>query len=377
MRPTTFLISCVIAFVVMGGAWALLVDRVLIPDRELAVPFTQFLLESTAEVSGKVVIDSGSNSTHGIDTLALSDYFQAPVIIVADGASYALRNKIFNLEKYLNPDDVLILPLEWHYYGRGENLAKVFLSSVMNQDLSLEYYFNSLPFSEKLRFTFTKLPLKMSLETLMTPRNAQHMDRSDLGRLHRFEEKLNNRDNESYGGSLRDGPEDIHPIAAKKRCDKYILPGGALIGRSIISQTFRENLKLMQRLSDKGVKVYFTWPAVADKEKSACYSLPGVSGYMEEYAAGVVDLVEASGFQFVGDFKQGHYGADCFLNTYYHLRYSCAEARTAALINALRDSGIGPLESAATQESLTVAAIEFVRNARLRLTGTKDLPGGP
>lgn len=131
MRPIQFLLSCIALFVLLALSYAVAVDQLIIPDDEIPFPYRQFLLEATGPIAGKVVIDSGSNGIHSFDTKILSEYFKAPVIIVSDSAGNPVKYKIYNLERHLNPGDILILPLEWSSYNSDKSLSAKFVENVI------------------------------------------------------------------------------------------------------------------------------------------------------------------------------------------------------------------------------------------------------
>ncbi len=366
MRPLRFLIVSCASFIILAAAYALLIDKVVIPERTVPFPYRQFLLEASSAIEGKVIIDSGSNSLHGIDTSLLSDYFQAPTLIIADGAGYPLRNKIFRLKKYVGKGDVLILPLEWVYYTEDRVLPKLFLSFLADKNLSLEYYFNELPVAEKLRFIFTQYPLKNALESLST-RDASYISKSNPDQLKTHEDQLLLQNNESFGGTLRDGPEEIDGVAGQMSCDGYTSPHWPDTANFEISDVFRANLSLLQELAESGVAIYFTWPSMVDSTSSTCINGPEIQRELTLFSEEIATLVESKGFMFIGEFQDSHFTSECFLNTYYHLRYSCAQKRTTRLIDALKRDKVTPINSAYTQDDLITTATAFAKKLQASL----------
>ncbi|MEZ5571612.1 MAG: hypothetical protein R3E64_06260 [Halioglobus sp.] len=311
------------------------------------------------DVVGKVVVDSGSNSHYAIDAPTLSALWNKPTLVIADSASYPLRNKIFNLKKYLNKGDVLILPLEWHYYMSSDDVASVFLSRLMDENLTLEYYFNSLPATERLRFIFTQLPLRNVLSALLMPREGEALLLDEMESLVNFEETLRKRDNESFGGSVQQVADQTDAVAASMRCDTYVHSVELVAGKAKLSKTFLADLELLRDLVDAGIEVYFTWPAVVDRDISACYTDVKVKKAVMNFADELVSAVAARGFTFIGDIESAHFDDSCFLDTYYHLRHSCAIQRTEALADALDKAGVHAAGDVTKQDDLIEVALDY------------------
>ena len=372
MRPTQFLISSSAAFFLLAAFYAFMIDRLAIPDQILPYPYSQFLLESTASIEGKVVISSGSNSIHSFDTQILSDYFQAPVIIVADSAANPLRYRIYNFINHLNPGDLLILPLEWRSYRSKEAFSEPFLENVIQRERAYDYYFNGLPFIEKLDFIFRKLPLKVALDSFLMPKRVGMPVIGDrFFRSASFEKRINRGDNQSFGGVVRDGPEEIHTYALFNTCDSYIFGGEADRDFGGISEVFLSNLDLLEKLRENDVSVYFTWPTVVDSEQSNCYEGVELQDRLDQYADSLVRIVESRGFQFLGLPEDSHFDSSCFLNTYYHIRYSCAIARTNSFVTLLSEHAVAPLNNSLGRDQSSDVIERYLADKRQLLLEKK------
>lgn len=365
MRPIKFFVSCVAVFILLAASYAFVIDRWAIPGQKLPVPYNQFLLESTASIEGKVVIDSGSNSIHSFDTQILSDYFLAPVIIVADTAGKPLRYKIFNLINYLNSGDILILPLEWGNYSSKEEFSVSFLENVIQKRRAFDYYINGLPFTEKLDFIFRKLPFKMTLDSFLDNEERTALrSETTFNRLDRFEKRLKNRNNTSFGGVVRDGPEKIHFAAFYNSCDKYIFGDITESEFGKVSEIFVSDLDVLEKLAEEGVSIYFTWPVVVDAVGKDCYGDPLVRERIQSYTDSIADIVESRGFKFLGVPSDSHFDSECFLNTFYHIRYSCALERTRSFVATLKQQGVAPLNTSINQAEMGEVIEDYIRNRR-------------
>lgn len=344
MRPIVFLISTALAFIALAIAYVVVIDRYVLLSPTAPVRYSQFLLEAASELQGKVVIESGSNSVHGLDASRLSDYFEAPVIIAADVQGYPLRKKVFRLERALNKGDVVILPLEWHYYYRPAESSRKFVEGVADKERHLAHYVVDLPVAERVRFILQEYPLRNAFESITIPRAEVSDMNWAIKRLDKFKATLLARDNLSAGGTIRDGPEEAQFVKSRKyNCDKSLLyrRGGAQLS---LSDNFLANLDLLQKLHNRGVSVYLTWPVVVDAPADKCYSTPGLREKLDVFAEEIVEAVESRGMKMLGEYSGTHFTQECFLNTNYHIRWSCAPQRTQYLIDQLEANGVGRVE---------------------------------
>jgi hypothetical protein len=324
-------------------AYPLLADKYIFIERELPFVYRQLLLESTEEVQGKVIVESGSNSIHAIDPVLMADYFKRPVITIADNGDYPLQLKLHNLNKFAQKGDSLILPLEWNQYYDTAQLKENFVSALVDENLTLEYYYESLPAIEKIWFLYTRFPFYQALLSFTHKRNTLAMLQEDLNHLVRFERLQKLASVESFGNSTRNGPEPKIQAPINKTCESYLFHGGFEI-----SPVFKANLLLLQTLQKKGVNIYFTWPAVVDHHSSACYAGLEHIAKIKKYAQEIKALVAAAGFKFIGGFQQSHFTEGCFLNTHYHLKRECAIKRTEQLIENFKAAGVAPYPQSPT-----------------------------
>jgi hypothetical protein len=347
MRTKHFLYFTFLVFCLLIGGYFYVVDKIIIRDRPIPYSYRQFLLESTKDITGKVIIESGSNSIHSIDPFQLSRYFNAPVVTSAANAGYPIQPKVFNLLSIANKGDIVIFPLEWNQYSYDDQLPDNFLNALADEQLKLEYYFNNLTIWEKIKFAYNKYPLDKAKEGFLRyfERNETNILREDLARLSQFDTIINSQSSESYGNSNRNGPEPIERDGSHNRsCDQYVL-GKQFHKGFKITEAFLESLDYLTLLKDKGVRVYFSWPAVADKKSSICYESDEAKAKLDGFATSIRSTVEAKGFKFIGEYQDSHFSSDCFLNTYYHLTKDCAVTRTKKLIDALTKNEVTPFEN--------------------------------
>jgi len=191
---------------------------------------------------------------------------------------------------------------------------------------------------EKIRFIYTQYPFYEVIQSLKHKRNKQRMLQEDLDRLNSFIRRLQANTVESFGNSTRNGPEPRVIAPIKNTCPKYLFNNNF-----IISDVFKNNLQLLKKLRNKGIKIYFTSPAVVDHKSSLCYPKSPYLTKVKKYITTIKTLLAKEGFQFIGDFQHSRFSSTCFLNTHYHLRHDCAIMRTGQLIKELQASTIKPI----------------------------------
>jgi len=331
--------------------YLLVADNFIFIKRELPFTYRQYLLESTVDIRGKVIIESGSNSIHGIAPKLLSSYFNAPVITIADNADYPLRAKIFNLKKFIQKGDTLLLPLEWsQYYDQGA-LTENFTTALVDADLKLEHYYDSLTFKERLRFLLTQFPFFDAVASFQYKRDGLNGIKEDIKRLDKFNRLQQSMTVEAFGNSSRNGPEPRIIAPTNKTCNSYLFHTDFTL-----SETFKSNLSLLKEIQTKGVNIYFTWPAVVNHRTSHCYVGAEHLRQVNYFSQLIKAQVEQAGFQFIGNFQQSLFSSKCFLNTHYHLKQECAGTRTHRLINALKLADVQPYKENALNYKRLVGA---------------------
>jgi hypothetical protein len=370
MTAKQFLTVSLCCFLAMLAGYAALIDYFGITRPGVSAPYSQFLLESSGAVKGKVIVDSGSNSVHGIDTVQLSEYFQAPVLVTANTAGFPLGPKIWNLSRYLLPGDVLILPLEWNQYVYPDSYPKDYIASLYTGDARRSQYYTNLPLWDKLTFIYTRLPFADAVSAI-GQRLSQPADKQVMRRqLNSYQRRLQSGPGRAFGANLQSGPKK--PSAGMiqnnrmRSCDNYIFAQQGKNG-FVISDAFTDGLTALKALQAKGVKIYFTWPAVTDHTSSQCYQgqWPSAEG-LQHYSRDIMALVESIGVQFIGTPAQHRMPARCFLDTYYHLTRECAVERTRNLVQLLAEKGVAPLASETSSGQLLELSGEDISAAKKR-----------
>lgn len=335
MNPKQFIKYILIAFPALLISHFLIVDNLVIQARKTPYSYKQFILQSLSHLQNKVIVTAGSNALHGIDSSELALYFNAPVFTYADNASYPIRSKILNIEKVSKPGDTIILPLEWKHYSATNKLTKNYTSMLADKELKLEFYYNNAPIIEKIRFIFTQYPLNDILSGLFMRRSDISILKSESKRLNVFKNNIESSPVTMLGNSVRNGPEDIVKLPTNTSCDSYIFSD-----KYEISDEFKSNLKLLQKLSEKGVNIYFTWPVVVNYKTSACY-VENKKKFVDFHSE-IQQTIANYGFKIIGEYQDSHFMPECFLNTYYHIKRECTVLRTKKLIENIQQAGITP-----------------------------------
>jgi hypothetical protein len=355
MKPKTFLILTSTMVLVGLASYLYLVDSRVMAPRAVPMFYPQYLLEASAGIKGKVIVESGSNSQHGIEPAILAAYFKGPVIIVAQNAGFPLLPRIYNLAQYVETGDVVILPLEWNIYVDNEVLTSDFLKAVSRPQASMTHYYQNLPIAEKVRFLLHQLPLSYVIDSALAPVNPRMENREIQDKLSYYHQRLNSIDKTAFGGS-HGRKVDSHQI--NQGCDSYILGNQIFSTGFTVSSEFSRALASIRRLTERGAHVYFTWPAVADSVDSVCYQNKSLLPAIENYAKHIRSVVEDAGYQFVGDFRDSRFPADCIADTHYHITNACAIDRTRHLVEQLYQIGAKPTNSETTPEQLLEIARE-------------------
>jgi hypothetical protein len=373
MTPKTFLLTSATLFLALLAAYLYVVDSKVLKVTELTGFYPQYLLESVAEIKGKVIVESGSNSVHGIEPSILAEYFGAPVIVVAQNASFPLLPKIYNLARYAMKGDVVILPLEWNFYTSEEVLSTAFLEKISYPDSSMSHYYDALPIGEKVRFILRQFPLANVIASLRAPVIPLVSKKKKLDLLESYHLRINSGHRSAFG-SIR--PENIttveSPLSKALGCDGYVLGNQIFKSGFTISNEFRRILAALGQLTSRGVDVYFTWPAVVDSVSSTCYKdelfLPKINAYAEL----VRSMVEASGIEFIGDFVDSRFSSECYVDTHYHITETCAYDRTRRLVDQFERASVKSINSKFSSKQLLNIVGERLNNASMAINGSLE-----
>lgn len=99
----------------------------------------------------KIIIISGSNSLFGINSKIISEITNKPVLNLAVHAGLDIDYLYYKIKKYIKPNDIVIMPLEYEYYT-----LNAYSDWFVNNILVWGYdYFYDLNIFDKLKFIFS------------------------------------------------------------------------------------------------------------------------------------------------------------------------------------------------------------------------------
>jgi len=396
MKPRKLLIHCLFLFIGMGGSYFLALNNfVIYDDRHIPEEYKQFLLKNSSGFGGRIIIMGASDVFHGINALEMERHFNMPVINLAENGNYPLKHEIYNVKQYVEPEDIVILSLQWLYYFGDDKLSKQYITSIVDKREGPEFQSNSffyrtLPFFEKVKFVFSDLPYSVALQAGFAPPNKIKKISIQMDSIRRFAGKISSDNGDSRGSSLSEGPEDVSDDGSRVlNCDGYLFfsyfiaeldkhkdegriqfsahetseikKGKRDILLSIMdkaekkgiqvnlkyatpTKTFQKNLELLGIFKNLGVKVYFAWPIAVTRDDRECY-LSKYSIGLDRLVKRIEEMINNHGYEFLGHYRGARFSKDCFLDTYAHIKRSCVGINTKRLINDLLSKGIKPKEN--------------------------------
>ena len=314
----------VISFVAVNILYIAFFDKIIPKEIRVSHLYQQFLLENSK--TPRLIIESGSNSLYAIDSKMLEDKFDILTINVSDAASLPLKYKLLKLEKYARKGDIILMPLEWQFYSRDE-ILKQFLDQIFQP---LSHYYTTLLWNEKIgliyQTPFSSLRAGFFKNNLCSSRKYLYSKEYHL---------LKNYIQIFEGGKRGDG-EYILP---KKNLVGHLICSSYIFRRQIedgfkISQSFKDNIKIIKKLEKKGIKFLITWPAVVGE---GCYK--GDHGkYFRVFFKKIKKLLDDNNIPYIGEFEDSTFPKRYFLDTYYHILKEAKEIRTKKLIERIENS---------------------------------------
>ena len=335
-RFTSFLLA------LLGGGLCcplllfLALENFAMPDRSrLWRSYHEIILD---HVPGpRVLIDSGSNSLHSIRIDLIEHALNRPVFIVSDNASIPLNLRVKRLEKYSKQGDVILLPLEWGYYG-WQVIPSDFLSLLRNR--WSEYYF-AMSKLERFDFFANHISLDFILSETWTHFRRRGKRELELTFNNVIEEKSN------WAGVTDHSVENRsrHISTINKTCREFLS-----VPHEIKDFVYDFADKLVDLERRRGVKFIMTWPAVAGSD---CYSDPEFKQYTEKLR----QVFQSRGIQFAGNPEDASFSEAHTLDTYYHIDIDAATQRSGRLAAALKALGLAESQLDTSSDILADAAL--------------------
>lgn len=98
----------------------------------------------------KIIIVSGSNSLFGINSEKISEITNKPVLNLAVHAGLDIDFLYYKIKKYIKPNDIIVMPLEYAHYTRS-GYSDWFVNNILVWGND---YFDNLSFVDKTKFIF-------------------------------------------------------------------------------------------------------------------------------------------------------------------------------------------------------------------------------
>lgn len=350
MKRANFISYLLAAF--LGGVAGLLTlfgifEHFSMPDRNHNWrSYHEMILEN---VSGpRVLIESGSNSLHSIRPDIIERALNIPVFVIADNAAVPFDLKIKRLDKYAKVGDIIVLPLEWGYYG-WHSVPSDFLNSLIER---WPEYYVAMSLAERFEFFVRYVLLDLlSSHVWINLRKGTKAKRA-ASYAHLLEEMAH------WSGVFDTSIENREPHISiiGKTCREFLAVPSKV---NAITEDIIKALAALQRR--RGVKVVMAWPAVAGSD---CYSDPGFPKYVEELRR---DFAE-QGISFAGNPEDSAFSKEHLLDTYYHVDIIAAARRTQSLADALKELGLArnhpdtPSDTLADRALIAEATRVFAKN---------------
>lgn len=333
-----YFVLALASFTLVTLGYFLVVDNLLTPVRDFKKPYPQFLLEASRSKSPKIIIDSGSNSLHGIVPSIIEKRLKRVTVNVADFTSFPFKQKINRLQGMLQKGDVLVLPLEWQYYAMGSDIFSGYFPQITQGNYS--YYYYKMPFFNRLALVLNKIPLESIAPLIFKPQDERSAP-SAIQYLSSLAESFNG-DKNLAKLIAKDNNAKTDAFSALNTCDDYLFGTQKKSDFNIPDEFIQSLQTLKDMAAASGAKVIFTWPTVVDGKNSTCYESPDLRKKLDSYSDDITSLVQRFGFDMIAEYNDSHYPAECFRDTYYHLKHHCAKQRSEKLASSLIDIAITP-----------------------------------
>jgi hypothetical protein len=323
MRAKSFVWSVFITLFVLGLLYGVVYIFQIQRKVHDVVSYKNFLLVHTKEFE-RIIIESGSNAHHGVDSSMFEEAFGKLTINISDTGSFPLRNKLYRIQANAKPGDVVLMPLEYLHYSY-DALAKSYYDAVFN---TIAFYFTPLPFDEKIAFLlqtpFSSLFRSLFYETTINDNSVTFTDMFNKG---------------ARGEHIFVTKGDVDYWSTNSSCEDYLFFTNRKVDFEL-SEVFLENVALMQQIErEKKIHFVLTYPSVAG---DGCHEGVHREKFLEMIAK-VKSVLQKHRIAFVGTFEASAFGAESMDNTYYHILPHAKEIRTKRLIEEIKHSDYAAL----------------------------------
>lgn len=314
----------------------------------------EFVLDHIAgnKKGPKIVTCSGSNSLLGVDGDVISEYSDYDFMTIGTfGGIASFDYYSYLLNKYLQEGDIVLLPLEFHYYSRSRVSAfEVKQVAAWNKKMfwelpllrQLEYlkqvsprmYFNTGWLNLHPRKFLTRNEVVATIEKEW---RRSYSDQSSITKPAGYVFETTDR----YGAFLPHGTTEDLKAAARE--------GFPYLSESQVSNFFLENYRNLVRLIEsKGAHAFLTWPVSIRNQQ---FDLTAETSALE--ACNLKRSLLGNGITLYGSPAYFQYSVRFFWDTQYHLNRSGAVVRSAFLLKLVNDIKSRRISQVCSVEGIT------------------------
>ncbi|BCX78762.1 hypothetical protein LBC_02240 [Campylobacter sp. 19-13652] len=286
----------------------------------------------------KIIIESGSNSFHGINSSLIEKHFKKKTINLAEFAGVPLKLKLYRLSNAIKKGDVIILPLEYRYY-LGDTTIDMFYDGIF---FGYSHYFKALPFKEKIIFILNT-PIKSTIKATIKIINKKYIKDYILAKFKNIQPNGIKEQGKLYVAD--NGDFDFkEPLAEKDDlkipCQEYIFTKSIIDKNNIINPIFKDNIELLKNIKNKtGAEFVFTYPVVAGADD--CYNFDNKNGKeFKNFLSSIKKYITNNGFKFIGNYQDSFFDKSHTMDTWFHVLPEARDKRTKMLIHTLEKENI-------------------------------------
>lgn len=312
----------------------------------LAHFYKTYLLESTKDKTGRIIIDSGSSGLHGISAAMIQNELNRTAINIADNMTIPLSAKFARLKANIQKGDVLVLPIEYHSLTKERELTDQFVAGVF---FDFGVYWQFLSFTEKLE-VISKIKLSVLTDIIKkTKRNYKNIALQKENQ--KYLKALANDEKIDFNASsdimlvdyinknilLSKGdfgsltkPKELG--AGEKRCALTCQECNIwFLGTSTISP---EIIKFASYAQKIGAKVLFTYPNIAGKE---CYYKDAqMQKNFEDFISNLKKELAPYDALYIGDFLEASFDESYIFDSPHHIDDTARKLRTKRLLKHIK-----------------------------------------
>lgn len=257
--------------------------------------------------SSKILMVSGSSSLFGVDTEKMSKVLNYPVINLSVHAGLGLDYILYDAEKNINNNDIVILPIEYGIYYE-DKLSETRSLQIWQND---KEYFDRMLFIDKIELLYA-IPIDLIKKVVGTY----------------IDIPIKNEDKLAYITINKNG-DTIYNLGTEEKVVRIKEPFNK--NKIYLDESTRQTIMdFLNYCKAKNVKVFVTYPPYYYKQKY-------FDGYNLEQVNKINDFWKEQDVIILGQYTDFIYtDKNDFYDTEYHLNIKGREKRTEKLIELLR-----------------------------------------